>query len=33
MKVGLITLHRVGNYGSVLQTYATQYIIQKWGMM
>ncbi|SCN26550.1 Polysaccharide pyruvyl transferase [Clostridium sp. N3C] len=31
MKVGLITLHRVGNYGSVLQTYATQYIIQKMG--
>lgn len=31
MKVGLITLHRVGNYGSVLQTYATQYIIEKLG--
>ncbi|MEW9094155.1 MAG: polysaccharide pyruvyl transferase family protein [Clostridiaceae bacterium] len=31
MKIGLITLHRVGNYGSVLQTYATQYMMEKLG--
>ena len=29
MKIDLITLHNVKNYGSVLQTYATQTILQK----
>ena len=32
MKVGLITLHRVLNYGSVLQTYATQQMICSLGL-
>lgn len=31
MKVGLITLHNVKNYGSVLQTYATQKIFKNLG--
>lgn len=31
MKVDLITLHNVKNYGSVLQTYATQTILEKLG--
>lgn len=31
MKVSLITLHRVFNYGSVLQTYATQELFKKAG--
>ena len=30
-KICLITLHRVKNYGSVLQTYATQYVLEKMG--
>lgn len=30
-KVGILTMHRVTNYGSVLQAYATQYIIEKLG--
>lgn len=30
-KIDLITLHRVKNYGSVLQTYATQNILEKLG--
>ena len=29
IKLGLITLHRVKNYGSVLQAYATQEILKK----
>ena len=28
-KVEVITLHRIVNYGSVLQAYATQYIMEK----
>ena len=31
IKVGIITMHRVLNYGSVLQAYATQFIIEKLG--
>lgn len=31
MKISLITLHRVFNYGSVLQTYATQRVIEELG--
>lgn len=31
MKIALITLHRVINYGSFLQTYATQKTIEKLG--
>lgn len=31
MKIALITLHRIVNYGSVLQTYATQFILEKMG--
>lgn len=30
-KIGVITLHRTVNYGSVLQAYATQYILEKLG--
>lgn len=30
-KVGIITLHRIVNYGSVLQAYATQKVLQKLG--
>lgn len=30
-KVGVITLHRVFNYGSVLQAYATQKVIESIG--
>lgn len=30
-KISVITLHRVKNYGSVLQTYATQVIFEKIG--
>ena len=28
-KIEIITLHRVGNYGSVLQTYALQDVFEK----
>ena len=31
MKIAVITLHRIVNYGSVLQTYATQKILEKLG--
>jgi hypothetical protein len=31
MKISVITLHTVKNYGSVLQTYATQYLLEKLG--
>lgn len=31
MKIGLITIYHVPNYGSVLQTYATQKILQSLG--
>ncbi|HMM07363.1 MAG TPA: polysaccharide pyruvyl transferase family protein [Clostridiales bacterium] len=31
MRVGIVTLHRVFNYGSVLQAYATQRVIEKMG--
>ncbi len=31
MKIAVITLHRVFNYGSILQTYATQKILEKLG--
>lgn len=31
MKIGLITIYHVPNYGSVLQTYATQVILEKLG--
>ena len=31
MKISVITLHRIVNYGSVLQAYATQFIIEKLG--
>ena len=31
MKISVITLHTVNNYGSVLQTYATQSILEKMG--
>lgn len=31
MKIGLITIYHVPNYGSVLQTYATQYVLEKLG--
>lgn len=31
MKICVITLHTVNNYGSVLQTYATNYILEKMG--
>lgn len=30
-KIEIITLHRIVNYGSVLQAYATQYILEKMG--
>lgn len=30
-KIGLVTMHRVKNYGSILQTYATQKIFEKLG--
>ncbi len=30
-KIDVITLHRIVNYGSVLQAYATQYILEKLG--
>ena len=29
--IGILTMHRVINYGSILQTYATQYIIERLG--
>ena len=29
MKVSIITLHHVRNFGSMLQTYATQYVLEK----
>ena len=31
MKIDVITFHNVNNYGSVLQTYATQWIFEKFG--
>jgi len=31
MKIGLITMHRVKNYGSILQTFATQYVFKQYG--
>lgn len=31
MKVGIITFHNVNNYGSVLQTYATQETFRRLG--
>ena len=31
MKISLITLHCVNNYGSVLQTYATQKVLSDMG--
>ena len=31
MKVAIITLHRVYNYGSALQAYATQTVFEKAG--
>ena len=31
MKIAVITMHAVKNYGSVLQTYATQEILLKMG--
>ena len=31
MKASVITLHTVDNYGSVMQTYATQQIFKKLG--
>ena len=31
MKIGIITMHRVPNYGSFLQTYATQFLINSLG--
>lgn len=30
-KVGVVTMHKVINYGSFLQAYATQFIIEKLG--
>lgn len=32
MKVGLITIYQVPNYGSVLQAYSTQYILESMGI-
>lgn len=31
MKVEIITLHRVTNFGSMLQTYATQTVVEQLG--
>lgn len=31
MKISVITLHNVRNYGSILQTYATQTILEGLG--
>lgn len=31
MKIDIITLHTINNYGSVLQTYATQHILEEMG--
>ena len=28
-KIGLVTMHRVKNYGSILQTYAIQKVFEK----
>ena len=30
-KIGLLTMHRVVNFGSILQAYATQIVIEKLG--
>ena len=30
-KIEVITLHRIVNYGSVLQAYATQYVLENMG--
>lgn len=32
-KIGIITMHRINNYGSVLQAFALQYIVKKWDLM
>ena len=32
MKASVITMHRIYNYGSVLQTYATQKILEDMGV-
>lgn len=32
MKASVITMHRIYNYGSVLQTYATQKILEDLGI-
>ena len=31
MKISVITLHNINNYGSALQTYATQTVLEKMG--
>ena len=31
MKIEIITLHRITNFGSMLQTYATQTAVEKLG--
>lgn len=31
MKIALITIHRTNNYGALLQVYATQFILEKYG--
>ena len=31
MRIGIVTLHRVFNYGSVLQAYATQHVLEEMG--
>lgn len=31
MKIGIITMHKVRNFGSVLQAYALQHIIKQLG--
>lgn len=33
MKIGIITMHGVKNFGSFLQTYATQRCLNHWDMM
>lgn len=32
MKIGILTFHASHNYGSMLQAYALQSILKKWGM-
>ena len=31
MKIGLVTIYQVPNYGSVLQAYATQFLLEHFG--